>query len=485
MERNVSDRIKVALYARVSTEEQKENFSLAVQLDLLRKNAVSHQYEIFNEYIDAGFSATGHDRPGFQRLLQDAEAKKFQLVLVYRLDRFFRNTKALLIVSDHLEKLGTGIRSITEPFDTSTHFGKFALSLFGSMAQLERDLFLERSRLGRLRRAQEGYYSGAQPAKFGYHYHRETEKLEIDDKESQIVQMIFRLYSEPCSSLRKIALRLNQIGHKTKKGNLFESATIHDVLRDPIYTGKWFANRYFTGGKLKPQNEWIEVKVPALISEALFLKTQELLRRRRNYSIRNAKYKYLLQGLIRCGDCGCTVAGSADKQYQVKKGKNYGPYFKLYYRCTHFTKNRYGKRVECSLRYIQAELLEETVWKKIEEVFKEPDFFLKYLGLASDDEREHALEWVRGLQGDWNKSNLETKKGILHLLDTKVVVYPNGIVNIFCDLPTRSIHEIPLLRDFPLSIQAQEISETTFFISNQQNNPSLTLKTQLPCRSRC
>ena len=113
--------IKAALYARVSTEEQKENFSLASQLELLRKHAADNGYEIFDEYVDGGYSGTSFERPRFQKLMADARQGRVNLILVYKIDRFFRSNKDLLNVVYELEGMGVNIRSITEPFDTTNY----------------------------------------------------------------------------------------------------------------------------------------------------------------------------------------------------------------------------------------------------------------------------------------------------------------------------------------------------------------------------
>lgn len=369
--------VKVALYARVSTEEQKENFSLAAQIELLRKHAADNGYEIFDEYVDGGYSGTSFERPRFQKLMDDAKQNRFSLILVYKIDRFFRSNKDLLNVVYDLEGMGVNIRSITEPFDTTNYLGKFILSLFGSIAELERNTFLERSKSGKLRRAREGYYSGSSPAKFGYNYIKETRKLEINEKEAGAVRKIYEVYTQPDSSLIKTTRALRKLDYRAKEGSLMREDVVHDVLRDPIYTGRWYANRHGKNGTLKPREEWIEVKVPQIVSEEIFERTQELLEARKNYSERNAKYPYLLQGMVKCGDCGNTITGTSDKQFQVRNGKSYGPYFKLYYRCTHFAKNKYGKHVNCQLKYVQAQKLESVVWRKIEEILENPGLIEK------------------------------------------------------------------------------------------------------------
>lgn len=502
--------IKVAIYARVSTEEQKENFSLASQIELLRKHSFDNGYEVFSEYVDGGYSGTSYERPEFQRLMDDAKLKKFSLILVYKIDRFFRNNKDLLNVVYELESVGINIRSITEPFDTSNYLGKFILSLFGSIAELERNTFLDRSKTGKLRRYREGYYSGAQPAKFGYNYNKETKKLEINEKEAEAVNLIFSLYNHSDSSILKVTRTLRKLGYGAKEGSLMREDVVHNVLRDPIYAGRWYANRFGKGGKLKPRDEWIEVKVPRIVDDELFKRTQQLLETRKNYCERNAKYHYLLQGLIKCGDCGNTVAGTADKQLQIKNGKSYGPYFKLYYRCTHFVKNKYDKIVKCRLKYIQAQKLEAMVWQKIEEVLQKPEIIEKVIqheariktkgnetlkkeveridmqqrGLIKEEQRileayrqniigieqlkeqidtikkakgdlektmqeikvllqrqdstteiGKAIDYIKKLKTGISKFDYETKKKMLHLLNTKIKINITGLIDIFIHLP--------------------------------------------------
>ncbi|MDD5155118.1 MAG: recombinase family protein [Candidatus Omnitrophica bacterium] len=363
--------IKAALYARVSTEEQKENFSLAAQLELLRKHASDNKFEVYGEYVDDGYSGTSYERPHFQKLMEDSRRDRFQLILVYKVDRFFRNNKDLLNTVDELQKSGVSVRSITEPFDTSNYLGKFVLSLFGSIAELERNTFMERSKLGKLRRAREGYYSGSSPTKYGYTYNKETKKIDINDKEAEAVRLIYELYNQPDSSLVKVTRKLRTLGYRTKEGHPMREDVVHDILKDPIYTGRWYANRY-TRGKLRPKEEWIEVSVPRMVSDEAFVKAGECLNKRRNYSERNAKYNYLLQGMLRCGDCGNTLAGAADKHFQDVNGKKYGPYFKLYYRCTHYVKNKYEKAVKCRMKYLQAAKVEDAVWGTVEKIFHNP-----------------------------------------------------------------------------------------------------------------
>ncbi|MDP2940087.1 MAG: recombinase family protein, partial [Candidatus Omnitrophota bacterium] len=117
--------MKIAIYIRVSTEDQaKEGYSLEVQREYLESFAMREGYEIFKVYCDDGISAYSTRRPALQKLLADAKGKSFGLVLAYKIDRFSRNLKDLLMLVDELLSYGAGFKSATEPFDTTTSAGK-------------------------------------------------------------------------------------------------------------------------------------------------------------------------------------------------------------------------------------------------------------------------------------------------------------------------------------------------------------------------
>jgi site-specific DNA recombinase len=126
----------VAIYARVSTEDQAERATIKSQLDFLRRFVDLHEFPVAGEYVDDGISGTVPlaDRPEGQRLLIDAEAGRFGTVLVYRIDRFGRSLRSLLESHDALDACGVAIRSATEPFDSGSPIGAFLFQLLGSLA---------------------------------------------------------------------------------------------------------------------------------------------------------------------------------------------------------------------------------------------------------------------------------------------------------------------------------------------------------------
>ncbi len=129
----------IAIYIRVSTEDQAKRYSLEVQREHLESFAKQEGFEIFKVYQDEGISGYSTERPALKELLKDAKNKKFDLVLVYKIDRFSRNLKDLLNLVDELSSYGVGFKSATEPFDTTTSAGKLMFQQLGSFAEFERN----------------------------------------------------------------------------------------------------------------------------------------------------------------------------------------------------------------------------------------------------------------------------------------------------------------------------------------------------------
>lgn len=149
--------MKVSIYIRVSTEDQaKEGYSLEVQREYLKSFAKRESYEIFKVYCDDGISAYSTKREALQQLLKDAKDKKFDLVLVYKIDRFSRNLKDLLILVDELSSYGVGFKSATEHFETTISAKKLMFQQFGSFAEFERNRIAERVFPGMLKGVQQG-----------------------------------------------------------------------------------------------------------------------------------------------------------------------------------------------------------------------------------------------------------------------------------------------------------------------------------------
>lgn len=363
----------VAIYARVSTEEQADNFSIPAQLDLLRSYCRSMGYEIYDEYVDAGHSGTTPDRPDLTRLIEDARTGKFQVILVYRIDRFFRSVKDLLFVVDHLDKLGVSFRSVTEPFDTTNPIGKFMLSLLGGIAQLERDTFIERSMMGKVKRAEEGYVVLSHPP-FGWDYiipaetvrKRRTEKgyLVVNEKEAEAVRLGFYQYIKPDQSTYSVADYLNSLGYRTKKGRKWTGERVYAMLANPAYMGEW----WYKDNTMVP--------IPKIINRDIFEITRQLLKERKNMIHRTTHREYLLRGLLRCKHCGRYMGGTTQFYRRNIGGKRVGdPYREtFYYRCnTNTVSIKFNREERCPSKWIKGDELETQVLNYLSEILSNPE----------------------------------------------------------------------------------------------------------------
>lgn len=184
---------KVAIYARVSTEEQaSEGYSISAQLQTLRQYANLYNWEIVDEYVDEGISGkniTG--RPAMQRLVADVEQEKFQAVLVWKISRLSRNMLDTLTLLDKFEDYGVKFISYSENFDTSSPIGRLVVQLMASIAEMERNTLSENVKLGMKQRALEGSWNGG--VIFGYD--SIEKELVINKEEAEVVKQIFTLYS--------------------------------------------------------------------------------------------------------------------------------------------------------------------------------------------------------------------------------------------------------------------------------------------------
>jgi site-specific DNA recombinase len=154
--------VAVAVYLRVSTEEQRERQSIATQREFGERYSQLHSLAVFRVYADDGISGTVplENRPEGGQILHDARLGKFNQLLVYKLDRLGRETRLILNAVAELEKYGVRVRSMTEEFDTGSATGRLMLTLLSGFASHERDVIRERSVTGTLRVAQAGVWLG-------------------------------------------------------------------------------------------------------------------------------------------------------------------------------------------------------------------------------------------------------------------------------------------------------------------------------------
>ncbi len=205
----------VGIYIRVSTAEQaNEGYSIEGQKDKLTSYCNIRDWSIYDYYIDGGFTGTNMDRPQLKRLLLDISERKLDTVLVYKLDRLSRKQGDIIhLVEEIFIPNDINFVSILENFDTSTPFGRAMIGILAVFAQLERDSIVERTKMGKERRAKSGKYSGG-PAPIGYRV--DNGRLVVDEYEALQVKEVFNLYKD--HGQNKTASIMNNKGYKTKYG---------------------------------------------------------------------------------------------------------------------------------------------------------------------------------------------------------------------------------------------------------------------------
>jgi len=359
--------MKVAIYIRVSTEDQaREGYSLEVQEEYLREYAKREQHEVYNMYKDDGISGYTKERPALMRLLRDAKDHKFELIIVYKLDRFSRNLKDLLNIVDELLSYGVGFKSATEFFDTTNSAGKLMFQQLGSFAEFERNRIKERVFPGMIKGVKAGHWQGARFAPYGYNYNKEKKLLEVVPEQAEIVKTIYSMYLLG-KTTSEITAHLYHMNYKTRTGIKFHSKLICDILKNKVYTGKLIWNRRHYSKKEKTKGgygkgyRYLPGKVSdtveaqgahtPIITDEDFKKVQLRLANNRK-PIRRIfnKYEHLLTGILRCGICGSSYLGMTNTANR-KTGER-----KKWYRCRLKGETR---GIECNNRNIVAASYDE------------------------------------------------------------------------------------------------------------------------------
>src|SRR5215203_374704 len=237
---------KVALYLRVSSDEQRERQTIETQQAFLEQYCRLYELEVVETYADDGVSGTVslYERPEGRRLLEDARAKKFETLLVYRLDRLGRSLLVIVDAHDRLQVAEVSLRSATEPIDTSSPSGRLIFQMLASFAEYERETIRERTRAGLHRAFRSGRHFGVAP--YGYRAD-EHGYLQVVPEEAEIVRGIIGRVAEG-SSLYAEAKRLNDLSvptpgfrygsrEKHPGSRLWSVATVSNIVHQSAYSG--------------------------------------------------------------------------------------------------------------------------------------------------------------------------------------------------------------------------------------------------------
>ncbi len=306
--------MKIAAYCRVSTDKEDQLNSLEAQKKFFEEFAQKNGHQLLHVYADEGISGTKvKNRHAFLEMMEQAEQKKFDMVVVKDISRFARNTVDLLTSTRRLKALGIEMLFLTSN-QTVLGNSEFVLTVFGALAQEESANTSKRVKFGKKCNAQKGKVPNLV---FGYdktkgdYFH-----LHINPKEAQIVRQIFRLYVEEGMGAAKIASLLNEQGECTKRGYDFSQNAVTRILRNPIYVGKVVNGKQEVSDFLTSQrrdkapSDWMVTDNPQLriVDDALFEAAQTILSERAKVLKRGKRpsSQHLFSTLIQCGSCGHT-----------------------------------------------------------------------------------------------------------------------------------------------------------------------------------
>ena len=386
----------IAIYTRVSTIEQaEEGYSNDEQERLLTNWCNKNGYEIYKCYSDRGIS--GKDikhRPALKELLKDAEEKKFDMVISWKINRISRKLSDVLKIVDIFEKNNITFKSYSEPFETDTPAGKMQFQMMALIGEFERGTIAQNVKMGMCAKARAGEWCGGRV--LGYDLvpiddiqtgKRRKTKLIINEKEAEVVRIIFNEYANG-RGYKAITNNINKLGYKTKKGNNFSVGSIKDILTNPVYIGKVRYNVRQNWSEKRRRNINANPIITdgihdSIIEESLWDKVQAILESKKGKPARIYDGKFPLTGILKCPKCGAGMVIMRTTN-TLKDGTKRRL---TYYACGNW-KNK-GTAV-CNSNTIRCDKANEYVFSKISEILSN-DKMIKSIVTNINKERNNRV----------------------------------------------------------------------------------------------
>jgi site-specific DNA recombinase len=373
--------MKVAIYARVSSENQAQQGSIESQLEALRVHAKAQGFTILEECLDDGYSGTNLVRPALDRIRDLAAQGLIEAVLVLSPDRLSRNYAHQVILEEEFDRRGIKLLFTNKQIG-DTPEDKLLLGMQGLFAEYERTKILDRTRRGRLMRARQGRLGGGN-VPYGYRRINKTKdappKWEINPEEAQVVRLAFRLVTDDHYSLRKVARYLQEHTYPTRSGDHhWRTSLLAHMLRCEAYAGTTYvyksrateprrsrlsnpySKRRNHSSTLRPREEWIPIPVPAIIDRQTLEAARVQLDHNAKVSARNNwKNEYLLRTLVQCGICGSHICGVS------RRGK-------VFYKCSPWSHRETALRHDDQPIAVARDVLDRRVWDSLVELVSDP-----------------------------------------------------------------------------------------------------------------
>jgi site-specific DNA recombinase len=436
----------VALYARVSSDQQAKNGTIDSQLAALQERILGDGEQIAEElcFIDAGVSGSTLIRPALERLRDRAAMGLLDRLYVLSPDRLSRKYAHQALLMEEFGTAGVEVIFLNHAIG-STPEEDLLLQMQGMIAEYERAKIMERNRRGKLHGAKRGSVNVLSGAPYGYRYQRKLAdgtpaQYVIDLAQAATVRKIFHWVGAERSSIGEVTRRLDAEGIPTATGKAhWDRSVVWGMLQNPAYMGRaafgktrareplprvrparHSAETPKTGSSSvrTERGTWIDIAVPALVGEALFLAVQEQLEENRKRARQRRRgARYLLQGLIVCGHCHYAYYGKTVSRRAAKGGQPYA-----YYRCVGTDAYRFGGERICDNKQVRTSQLDDLVWQQVVALLRHPERLKQEY-----EQRLHRLEQDHHANADTaqlEKHRRHLQQGKSRLIDS----YTEGLI---------------------------------------------------------
>jgi site-specific DNA recombinase len=382
----------IVTYARVSTSLQEDQKTIENQISSIKEYADKNGLRIVQDYRDEGWSGDILARPSLDQLRQDARKRLWDAVLIYDPDRLARRAAWQELVKEELMELGIDVLFVTVP-PARNDEDVIMYKMRGVFAEYERMKIKERFRIGKMSRVKGGAVLTTE-APYGYDYVLNAGKKGsaeyvvghyiINEYEANNVRMMFNWVDKDGYTLRSVVRRLQELNIKPRKSKrgVWSTSTLSTLFRNMTYIGEaHYGASYATvpinptkkdtyrkvkksSRKMRPEDQWIKIVVPAIIEKDLFERVG--LKLRNNFALlgRNKKNDYLMAGKIWC-TCG---------QRRTGEGPQHGKH--LYYRCSNRVKS-FPLPPSCNEKGLNARIVDLAIWNKVSSLMTSPELLSK------------------------------------------------------------------------------------------------------------
>lgn len=414
----MTDTKRAAIYARVSSDEQNKNYSLPTQVENGDQYASQHAYDVVARFKE-DYTGTALVRPELDKVLKLASDGAIDVLIVYEIDRLARGLAKQIILEEDFRKRGVSVEYVLADYGDNPE-GRLQKNVRATIAEYEREKFLQRSRRGALGRVKAGYVLPGYVAPYGYKYvpdpagHKGV--LIIVESEAAIIRLIFMWYvvgDETGKRLGTLAIaskltamriptRIDDVQPKQRKADgrpakrtergVWCKRTINNILHNETYAGTWYYDKTMSLGNGKraerDRSEWLAIKVDPIVSCEQWHAAQQQMKHNTIHSPRRTKESYLMRGRLKCATCGRLFSANTDSRRSV---------IKRYYYCQGQKKSGSvdGSTITCN-HSLRVECIDALVIQGLKIALRNPEMILSAVG-QDQAEREKVLTIKRSL----------------------------------------------------------------------------------------